>query len=480
MQACPHSKPSSAIPRNSRIVSRALKRPLVFTNGVFDILHRGHVTYLAEARALGASLVVALNSDASARRLGKGDDRPVNTLEDRMAVVAALESVALVTWFDEDTPIQRILACKPDHLVKGGDWSVDGSWARRKSPVGAARCTRSRSGTTARPRSSSRRSARERSRRSRRPRRRAEGHRRRERGDRRRSRARALRERLARPVPRPRRRRREARQHGGSLACRRSSSPSGASPSCRRAATPACAAARPRRAGTQVVVNLSRMNRVRDVDPANNTMTVEAGCVLATLQETADEADRLFPLSLGAEGSCEIGGNLSTNAGGTGVLRYGNTRELVLGLEVVLPDGRVWDGPARAAQGQHRLRPEAALHRRRRHARHHHRRGAEALPEAALAGDRLRRGGRPARGADAPRVPPRRAWASASPASSSSRASAWTSSSGTSPARAIPSRSPIAGTCWSSSPTAPRAMRSRRCFEEALGEATEAGRSTTA
>jgi len=103
----------------------ALKRPLVFTNGVFDILHRGHVTYLAEARALGASLVVALNSDASARRLGKGDGRPVNTLEDRMAVVAALESVALVTWFDEDTPIQRVLACKPDHLVKGGDWSVD-------------------------------------------------------------------------------------------------------------------------------------------------------------------------------------------------------------------------------------------------------------------------------------------------------------------------------------------------------------------
>ena len=103
----------------------ALGRPLVFTNGVFDILHRGHVTYLAEARALGASLVVALNSDASVKRLGKGDDRPVNRLEDRMAVVAALESVALVTWFDEDTPIQRILACKPDHLVKGGDWSLD-------------------------------------------------------------------------------------------------------------------------------------------------------------------------------------------------------------------------------------------------------------------------------------------------------------------------------------------------------------------
>jgi rfaE bifunctional protein nucleotidyltransferase chain/domain len=104
---------------------RALARPLVFTNGVFDILHRGHVTYLAEAAALGRSLVVALNSDASARRLGKGNDRPINTLEDRAAVVAALEGVSLVTWFDEDTPLERILACRPDHLVKGGDWSAD-------------------------------------------------------------------------------------------------------------------------------------------------------------------------------------------------------------------------------------------------------------------------------------------------------------------------------------------------------------------
>lgn len=104
---------------------RALARPLVFTNGVFDILHRGHVTYLAEARALGASLVVALNSDASVRRLGKGDDRPVNPLEDRLAVMAALESVALVTWFDEDTPLARILEARPDHLVKGGDWATD-------------------------------------------------------------------------------------------------------------------------------------------------------------------------------------------------------------------------------------------------------------------------------------------------------------------------------------------------------------------
>src|SRR5258707_12172283 len=111
----------------SRLAARVavLARPLVFTNGVFDILHRGHVTYLAEARALGASLVVALNSDASVRRLGKGDDRPINPLADRVAVIAALESVALVTWFDEDTPLPRILQCHPDHLVKGGDWTAD-------------------------------------------------------------------------------------------------------------------------------------------------------------------------------------------------------------------------------------------------------------------------------------------------------------------------------------------------------------------
>jgi len=103
----------------------SLPRPLVFTNGCFDILHRGHVTYLAQARALGASLVVGVNSDASVRRLGKGADRPVNALADRMAVLAALESVSLVTWFDEDTPLARILDCRPDVLVKGGDWPVD-------------------------------------------------------------------------------------------------------------------------------------------------------------------------------------------------------------------------------------------------------------------------------------------------------------------------------------------------------------------
>jgi D-glycero-beta-D-manno-heptose 1-phosphate adenylyltransferase len=97
-------------------------RPLVFTNGVFDLLHRGHVTYLAQARALGASLLVALNSDASVRRLGKGADRPLNPLEDRMAVLAALASVDLVTWFDDDTPLSTIMVCRPDVLVKGGDW----------------------------------------------------------------------------------------------------------------------------------------------------------------------------------------------------------------------------------------------------------------------------------------------------------------------------------------------------------------------
>lgn len=102
-----------------------LPRPLVFTNGCFDILHRGHVTYLAQARALGASLIVAVNSDASVKRLGKGDDRPVNALEDRMVLLAALESVSLVTSFDEDTPLQRILDCRPDVLVKGGDWPVE-------------------------------------------------------------------------------------------------------------------------------------------------------------------------------------------------------------------------------------------------------------------------------------------------------------------------------------------------------------------
>ena len=124
---------SAAVPFEAKIcapgqlAARVAKmpRPLVFTNGCFDILHRGHATYLAQAAGLGASLLVAVNSDASVRRQGKGDDRPINALEDRMAVLAALECVSLVTWFDEDTPIARILDARPDVLVKGGDWPVD-------------------------------------------------------------------------------------------------------------------------------------------------------------------------------------------------------------------------------------------------------------------------------------------------------------------------------------------------------------------
>lgn len=108
--------------------------------------------------------------------------------------------------------------------------------------------------------------------------------------------------------------------------------------------TSLCGAATPAPDGRSVVISLSRLARVRAVDPTNNTITVEAGCVLQTLQEAAAQAGRLFPLSLAAEGSCQIGGNLSTNAGGVQVLRYGNARELTLGLEVVLPNGEIWDG----------------------------------------------------------------------------------------------------------------------------------------
>lgn len=102
-----------------------LAQPVVFTNGVFDVLHRGHVTYLAQARELGASLVVAINTDASARRLGKGPDRPLNTEADRAAMLAALESVSLVTFFDEDTPLELIRELRPAVLVKGGDYDMD-------------------------------------------------------------------------------------------------------------------------------------------------------------------------------------------------------------------------------------------------------------------------------------------------------------------------------------------------------------------
>ena len=103
----------------------ALPRPRVFTNGVFDILHRGHVTYLDRARSFGASLIVGVNTDESVRRLGKGGDRPVNLLEERLAVLAALQSVSLVVPFDEDTPLALVLACRPDVIVKGGDYTAE-------------------------------------------------------------------------------------------------------------------------------------------------------------------------------------------------------------------------------------------------------------------------------------------------------------------------------------------------------------------
>lgn len=102
-----------------------LPKPVIFTNGVFDVLHAGHVSYLAQARALGASLVVALNTDRSAKRLGKGPDRPLNNELDRATVLAALESASLVTWFDEDTPLELINELRPDVIVKGGDYDMN-------------------------------------------------------------------------------------------------------------------------------------------------------------------------------------------------------------------------------------------------------------------------------------------------------------------------------------------------------------------
>ncbi|MCX7235622.1 MAG: D-glycero-beta-D-manno-heptose 1-phosphate adenylyltransferase [Burkholderiales bacterium] len=103
----------------------ALPRPLVFTNGVFDILHRGHASYLAQAREHGASLVVGVNSDASVKLLGKGDDRPINSEGDRMALLAALESVDLVILFSEQTPVELIKRVRPDVYVKGGDYAIE-------------------------------------------------------------------------------------------------------------------------------------------------------------------------------------------------------------------------------------------------------------------------------------------------------------------------------------------------------------------
>ena len=125
-----HSLPEPVYPRKIATAAdalariAALPRPLVFTNGVFDLLHRGHVTYLEQARGLGAALAVAVNTDASVRRLAKGAERPLNALDDRMAVVAALACVDLVVPFDADTPRDLIVACAPDILVKGGDYTA--------------------------------------------------------------------------------------------------------------------------------------------------------------------------------------------------------------------------------------------------------------------------------------------------------------------------------------------------------------------
>ena len=184
---------------------------------------------------------------------------------------------------------------------------------------------------------------------------------------------RALPHRGARPVSRPLAAGAAAGLDRGSLrdlqACQRDR----ASRSCRRAAIPGWSAARPRTTA-RWWSRCGGWTRSARSTPPRNTMTCEAGVVLQVAQQARAEVDRLFPLSLGAEGSCTIGGNLSTNAGGTARARLWRARELALGLEVVLADGRDPERPVEAEEGQHRLRPAQPLHRRRRHARHHHRR----------------------------------------------------------------------------------------------------------
>ncbi len=124
MPVQPSFEAKICIPAQLQARVAALPQPVVLTNGVFDILHRGHVTYLAQARALGASLVVAVNTDASVRRLGKGDDRPLNACADRMAVLAALEAVSLVVPFEQDTALEVVLQARPGIYAKGGDYDM--------------------------------------------------------------------------------------------------------------------------------------------------------------------------------------------------------------------------------------------------------------------------------------------------------------------------------------------------------------------
>ena len=134
MNSVPEFESKLTPPQDLNARAAHLLRPIVFTNGVFDLLHRGHVTYLAQARALGHALIVALNDDASVQRLNKAPDRPINSLADRAAVIAALESVSLVTWFSDDTPLALIESLSPDVLAKGGDWPIEqivgGQWVR--------------------------------------------------------------------------------------------------------------------------------------------------------------------------------------------------------------------------------------------------------------------------------------------------------------------------------------------------------------
>jgi rfaE bifunctional protein nucleotidyltransferase chain/domain len=121
----PNFEEKICTPNNLQEKLSALPKPVVFTNGVFDLLHRGHVSYLAQAKSLGKSLVIGVNTDASVRLLGKGDDRPLNVESDRLALLAALESVDLVVLFTEPTPVELIAKIKPDIYVKGGDYEIN-------------------------------------------------------------------------------------------------------------------------------------------------------------------------------------------------------------------------------------------------------------------------------------------------------------------------------------------------------------------